>query len=181
MCGEEFVREWSDPDEDWMYRNCLRLTAADAAASVVELERLLALPAPEPAEAGSAQAVAAASKEDDRQNEIWRHQQILKHVEMYGGRILHQACHHGKMISIAKSKRPAPSPTPLAAAVLPSADTPMATEPTFPLPQQQQPPPLDTSSAAASTHQPMEEEDEEDDEEDGVNIVLDAPMKQDEP
>lgn len=112
MCGESFNSEWSDDDESWMYRNCIRLSDDFLSEPLAELEKLhAAAPAHPLVEDGSAQSTAAAAKEADRQTQLYRVGRIVAHVRAHMGHILHQACHYGLIQSIMKSK-PAQSPMP---------------------------------------------------------------------
>lgn len=115
MCGEEFKTEWSDEDESWMFRECQRITPAlvnDALAHIQQLEA--AAPTPDAVaalEANSAQAVAHAAKEEERVTALYRWRKVLAHVQQHQGRIIHQACHHGLIANIMKSKRPEDAPS----------------------------------------------------------------------
>ena len=114
MCGDAFKQDWSDDEESWMYKNCLRVTPELGDIAEKELHRLnQAEPQPTSAdesksEGESAQSIAAQSKEEDRLNNIYRYQKILHHLRAYQDRILHQECHYGLLQSIMKSKRPQP-------------------------------------------------------------------------
>ena len=136
ICAEEFKKEWSDEDENWMYREVIRLGAEEVAKAREEIARIesekpppaaqemdeearalaavasggiLAPSAPSPAAAAatnSTQTAALASKESDRLQSLWRAEKVLKHTSMFAGRIVHQACHYGVMANIAKMVRP---------------------------------------------------------------------------
>jgi hypothetical protein len=185
MCAESFKSEWDNDTESWMYHHCQQITlASDATNAMHEVDRLQAIPPPDLTvyEPSSAQYTAAVAKEEDRQTDLWRQQQIIEHVKKYNGMILHQACHHGRLYSIMKSRRPQASPTPMQASNFPpppaaAGAAVQARSPSPPAPEV-----IPPQQAAV----PMEEDDGEeydDDDDDGVQIVLSNQpvVKQDEP
>lgn len=133
-----------------MYRNCMRLTPDLLIQAESELSKLRAAdPSIDLISGGSAQATAAAEKEEDRQTQLYRFKRVMQHLRTYNQHIVHQECHYATLHSIMKSKRPnqpapaaAPTPTPAAPA---HADTTVETtnDTTQTVIKSEEPPPLE--------------------------------------
>jgi hypothetical protein len=162
LCNEEFVEKWSDASEGWMYLSCLRVVpemTAEARGAVSKVEAAKPSAADAEQQLGGAQAAAHATKEEERLLTLYRAQQVVQHMEMYQGRLLHSKCHFGVLSNIAQSKRPTSrAPSPAVPAAPPTTTAPAASAPAVttaaapsPSPQPAQSAPLGPSATTDSS------------------------------
>jgi hypothetical protein len=160
LCNEEFVEKWSDASEGWMYLSCLRVVpemTAEARGAVSKVEAAKPSAADAEQQLGGAQAAAYATKEEERLLTLYRAQQVVQHMEMYQGRLLHSKCHFGVLSNIAQSKRPTSRASSPAVSAAPTTTAPAASAPAVtpaapsPSPQPAQAAPLASSASTDSS------------------------------